>query len=207
MSYGADPNMANNRGETPAGFSRYLEPDQRQSFLNVISSTLFYERFAQISTVDLSHGGKDRTFVSLISKSNRLITLICSDGNERFENETTLVFTKYSFVGANDRYKIVIRKHFDRYWRCAIDSKHWLALLLLSFVKHHIDTGVSSTIIHYSSSRHWRLCTKLLSHGFFFDRIIFVFPSFRYAKDFSRTTAWCKYRPNRYFPHWSLKVK
>ncbi|CAF3717650.1 unnamed protein product [Rotaria sp. Silwood1] len=36
LSYGADPNMINNRGETPIGIAEYLQPDQKQSFINVL---------------------------------------------------------------------------------------------------------------------------------------------------------------------------
>ena len=36
VSYGADQNIANNRGETPIAIAEYLQPDQQQSFLNVL---------------------------------------------------------------------------------------------------------------------------------------------------------------------------
>jgi hypothetical protein len=35
-SYGADQNMANNRGETPLSIAEYLQTDQKQSFINVL---------------------------------------------------------------------------------------------------------------------------------------------------------------------------
>ena len=36
VSYGADQNIANNRGETPITIAEYLQPDQQQSFLNIL---------------------------------------------------------------------------------------------------------------------------------------------------------------------------
>ncbi|CAF0902320.1 unnamed protein product [Rotaria sordida] len=39
VSYGADPNMINNRGETPIGLAEYLQPDQKQLFINTLIHT------------------------------------------------------------------------------------------------------------------------------------------------------------------------
>ncbi|CAF4100438.1 unnamed protein product [Rotaria sp. Silwood2] len=39
VSHGADPNIANNRGETPLSIAEYLQPDQKQSFSNVLLHT------------------------------------------------------------------------------------------------------------------------------------------------------------------------
>ncbi|CAF5211184.1 unnamed protein product, partial [Rotaria magnacalcarata] len=36
ISRGADKNLINNRGETPIVIAEYLQPDQRQSFINVL---------------------------------------------------------------------------------------------------------------------------------------------------------------------------
>ncbi|CAF1081799.1 unnamed protein product [Rotaria sordida] len=45
VSYGADPNMINNRGETPIGLAEYLQPDQKQLFINtLIQSDMNEER-------------------------------------------------------------------------------------------------------------------------------------------------------------------
>jgi hypothetical protein len=38
VSHGADQNIANNRGETPLTLAEYLQPDQQQSFINVLTS-------------------------------------------------------------------------------------------------------------------------------------------------------------------------
>ena len=36
VTYGADQNAANNRGETPMAIADYLQADQQQAFLNVL---------------------------------------------------------------------------------------------------------------------------------------------------------------------------
>ena len=36
VSHGANQNLANNRGETAIGLAEYLQPDQKQSFMNVL---------------------------------------------------------------------------------------------------------------------------------------------------------------------------
>ncbi len=36
VSHGADPNLANNRGETPMSIAEYLQTDEKQSFINVL---------------------------------------------------------------------------------------------------------------------------------------------------------------------------
>jgi len=36
VSHGADPNLANNRGETAMSIAEYLQTDEKQSFINVL---------------------------------------------------------------------------------------------------------------------------------------------------------------------------
>ena len=38
MANGADQNIINNRGETALSIAEYLQPDQQQNFLNVLTS-------------------------------------------------------------------------------------------------------------------------------------------------------------------------
>lgn len=46
VSHGADQNLANNRGETAIGLVEYLQADQKQSFVNVLSRKSSVELFA-----------------------------------------------------------------------------------------------------------------------------------------------------------------
>lgn len=36
LANGADPNLANNRGETATSIAEFLQPDQQQDFLNIL---------------------------------------------------------------------------------------------------------------------------------------------------------------------------
>lgn len=43
LANGADPNLQNNRGETAISIAEFLQPDQKQNFLNILLRKYIYK--------------------------------------------------------------------------------------------------------------------------------------------------------------------